>query len=177
MNKLTKIGLSAMVAFSMMFATTVVVAQEKVVVSDNVEVMESIGMKPLASLKDATNNGNFRENTTVKKVLNATYFTFTGNPGEEDDINEWTETSDGTGCVGSDRACKIKVKADYLMEVNGAILIDPAQLPEIDVVPGASSSYNVPDPAQAGTGTSQPFEEIHNRSEEHTSELPSLMRN
>lgn len=167
MNKLTKVGLNAMVAFALMFATTMnVVAQEKVKASnDDVEVSESKeAHAPAASLEKLANFDTFNENIGikgVKKVLTATYFIFSGSPGQEGDINEWTETSNGTGCIGDDRACKIKVKPEYLMEVDGEVRINPTELDEIDLVPGQNGLFNVPNPAQLGPG--QPFEEIHNQ--------------
>jgi len=50
MTKKIRIGVSAMIAFALMFATSVnVVAQEKVVISDGVEVKESVESNILAN--------------------------------------------------------------------------------------------------------------------------------
>lgn len=115
----------------------------------------------------ALNDNKAIEVKEVAKVVTTdTYFEFVGLPGEEDDITKWQATTNELGCGGANKACKIKVRAEYLM-LNGSsqTVIDPSQLPSIDVVPGANSQNYVPDPALAGDDASYPIlkNEIHNR--------------
>lgn len=115
----------------------------------------------------ALNDNKAIEGKAVAKVVTTdTYFEFVGLPGEEGDISKWQATTNSSGCGGFDRACKIKVRAQYLMlNEDDEVVIDPSQLPSIDLVPGADNQDYVPDPALAGGNATYPIlsGEIHNR--------------
>src|SRR5690606_5700319 len=97
MKKFTNIGLSAIVAFAMMFATTVVVAQEKVVASDDVGSSfkettllggtEKINNEPTttepsrAGLKGLLTQGNY-------------LFKYTGTAGNESEPSVWEQVEE-----------------------------------------------------------------------------------
>lgn len=141
MTKITKLGLSAMVALAMMLTTSVgVVAQEQVKASsDNVEVKESLSVKPQAIIK----NGK----VSSKVLLAPVWFIYTS--GDHDSPGSYTPSNlnDGTAASycqnGSEELCAIKVAPesededalpdsdaldDMQTEINSALAGNPSSI-------------------------------------------------
>lgn len=116
MTKKIRIGVSAMVAFALMFTTSFnVVAQEKVVASDNVEVRESVEAKTLNETVQKLKTKWIEQHTSPKTdriggvkegSFQAPYY-YTG-PATTDievlqNLDNWSETPDDDNfeCAGS----------------------------------------------------------------------------
>ncbi len=151
MTKFTKVGLSAVAAFALMFTSLVsVVAQDKINASDDhaerVEVKESVEANTV--IRDSK----------ISLQPSDTYFEFTGNPGQENDATRWTPSPDGDDCdEGDEKSCKVLIKGAFLLPTS-PLSINAAMLPsgKMPVTP-TSGANHVPDPAYAGSGSSQPY--------------------
>lgn len=111
MKKFTNIGLSAIVAFAMMFATSMIVAQEQIVASDNVDVMETVQTNVL--------NGPFLKTTRASSLIqakleNLNIWIFNGDDTNVTDHNQYSQVShEPTNCApGEDVPCYILTDAE-----------------------------------------------------------------
>lgn len=123
MNKLIKIGLNAMVAFTMMFAATAVVAQEKVVASDNVEVKESVEADALAVTPAVLNIQSAAYEMTPAVQTTAHRYNGPDDGGNNDEwksASNWSPGADPGECEGDGQICTIQlpVAQDLQMFLN-----------------------------------------------------------
>ncbi|MGV3763865.1 hypothetical protein [Parapedobacter sp.] len=151
MNKLTKIGLNAMVVFTMMFATTVVVAQEKVVASDNVEVKESVEAYALANTLKKMKSSKMATGNDHSKAIENSHFadlwlqiTPSGTPTEPENQEVTEEGNTDPFCVEPDGTiCAVELNYNPTAPAIAALLnrIGTSNPPTVAEFLDAGASY------------------------------------
>lgn len=129
MNKLIKIGLNAMVAFTMIFAATAVVAQEKVVASNDLEVSGAVDANVLA--------GTVKKiNVLLSQQGGDRYFEVPANTEDWADIGNW-QMEPNSDCTGTGNICRVRLNPtetlqDFLDANQDASYSEILQHPQID---------------------------------------------
>ncbi|WP_262250005.1 hypothetical protein [Parapedobacter soli] len=152
MKKFTNIGLSAIVAFAMMFATTVVVAQEKVVASDNVEVKASVDAKLITVTHEQLKAD--LEPTQGKILTDQRWFPVLANPSSPNDPKAATITGSPNATLPSPSECNTPFSGPICsaqVDVEG---IDDTELATIlSNISNNTQTYTVQDLIDAGAST------------------------